>query len=193
MVFPRSSSQVSSQILFFLVYRQHKEANIPGGAHIWKPIYKSEIKAQSNNRQNLLFEFNQVVLMKQDLCSGDEEKDIKFEFFVSQKNGRHKNIGSAILSVRDLRENMQMYQTAIVKSQNGTFTLENTKIQKRNTFLEYIFGGCEINLAIAIDYTLSNGKPEDRDSLHSRDLNKNQYYQALKSVGDILQYYDSDK
>jgi len=81
------SSQASSQILFFLVYRMHKEANIPGGAHIWKPIYKSEIKSQSNSRSELLFEFNQVVLMKHDMCSGDEDRDIKFEFFISQKNG----------------------------------------------------------------------------------------------------------
>lgn len=127
------------------------------------------------------------------MCSGDESKDVKFEFFISQKNGRHRNIGSVILSVQDLRENMLNYECNIVKSSNCTFQLENTKIQKRNTFLEYIFGGCEINLAIAIDYTLSNGRIEDRNSLHSKDLNKNQYYQALKSVGDILQFYDSDK
>ena len=59
--------------------------------------------------------------------------------------------------------------------------------------MEYIFGGCELNLAIAIDFTLSNGDPADRDSLHTKNLNNNQYYQALKSVGDILQYYDTDK
>jgi len=83
----------------------HKEANSPGGAHIWKPIYKSEIKSQSpNSRSDLCFEFNQVVLLKQDMCSGDETKDIKFEFFISQKSGRHKNIGSVILNVQDLRE-----------------------------------------------------------------------------------------
>ena len=53
------------------------------------------------------------------------------------------------------------------------FNLKQTKIQKRNTFLEYIFGGCEINLAIAIDFTLSNGRTTDPSSLHSTDLRKN--------------------
>lgn len=101
------------------------------------------------------------------MCSGDESKDVKFEFFISQKSGRHKNIGSVILNCQDLRENPQTYQSAIVKSNNGSFILENSKIQKRNTFLEYIFGGCEINLAIAIDFTLSNGKVDDPTSLHS--------------------------
>jgi hypothetical protein len=32
--------------------------------------------------------------------------------------------------------------------------------------LDYIFGGCEIGLSIAIDFTLSNGAPEKHDSLH---------------------------
>lgn len=127
------------------------------------------------------------------MCSGDETKDVKFEFFISQKNGRHKNIGSVILTCEELRENAQKYESAIVKSNNGTFTLENSKIQKRNTFLEYIFGGCEINLAIAIDFTASNGAIQFSNSLHTKNLNNNQYYQALKSVGDILQFYDSDK
>lgn len=61
------------------------------------------------------------------------------------------------------------------------------------SFLEYVFGGCEINLNIAIDFTLSNGPPTSADSLHCKDINKNEYIQALRAVGNILQYYDSDK
>jgi hypothetical protein len=76
---------------------------------------------------------------------------------------------------------------------SGTLTFDKLSVQKRNSFLEYIFGGCELNLAIAIDFTLSNGDPKSPDSLHTRNLKNNQYYQALKSVGDILQYYDTDK
>ena len=67
------------------------------------------------------------------------------------------------------------------------------RIDKRHSFLNYIFGGCEINLAVAIDFTLSNGEPHDPASYHTHRLSKNQYYQALKSVGDILQFYDTDK
>jgi len=47
--------------------------------------------------------------MKQDLCGGDESKDIKIEFFISQKSGRHKNIGSVNFNVQDLRENLDQY------------------------------------------------------------------------------------
>jgi hypothetical protein len=48
-------------------------------------------------------------------------------------------------------------------------------------------------LSVAIDFTASNGKPSDIDSLHNRDQNKNEYLQALRSIGGILQYYDHDK
>ena len=64
---------------------------------------------------------------------------------------------------------------------------------KRHTFLEYIFGGCEIQLSVAIDFTLSNGHPKEKDSLHYIDTEKNEYLNAIQSVGNILQYYDSDK
>lgn len=61
--------------------------------------------------------------------------------------------------------------------------------------MDYIFGGCSIALHIAIDFTQSNKDPNDPESLHStkNKFENNQYYQAIKSVGGILQYYDSDK
>lgn len=64
---------------------------------------------------------------------------------------------------------------------------------KRHTFLEYVFGGCEIQLSIAIDFTLSNGDPANSDSLHCMNMNKNEYLKAITSVGNILQYYDHTK
>jgi hypothetical protein len=59
--------------------------------------------------------------------------------------------------------------------------------------LDFIFGGCEIGLSIAIDFTLSNGEPSKPSSLHYLDMQKNEYLNAIRSVGNILQYYDSDK
>ena len=36
----------------------------------------------------------------------------------------------------------------------------------RVSFLDYIFGGLELTVNVAIDYTLSNGPPTDPNSLH---------------------------
>lgn len=67
------------------------------------------------------------------------------------------------------------------------------EIKKRFSFLEYVFGGCQISLSVAIDFTLSNGHPSKPNSLHYLDMNRNEYLNAIKSVGQILQYYDSNK
>ena len=76
---------------------------------------------------------------------------------------------------------------------NSKMNLRDVRFNKRSTFLEYIFGGCEIQLSSAIDMTLSNGDPKHPSSLHFFDPNKNEYLQVIKTVGNILQYYDSDK
>ena len=72
--------------------------------------------------------------------------------------------------------------------------LTSLEIKTRATFLEYVFGGCEIGLTVAIDYTGSNGNPDSSSSLHyKKNLERNEYLNAIKSVGNVLQYYDADK
>lgn len=72
-------------------------------------------------------------------------------------------------------------------------TFTRLEVKRRNSFLEYVFGGCEIGLSVAIDYTLSNGNPSNPSSLHYLDMNRNEYLKAIQGVGNILQYYDHTK
>ena len=61
------------------------------------------------------------------------------------------------------------------------------KVQPRVSFLDYIFGGCEIGLHVAIDFTLSNGDPSTPSSLHYLDqMGKNDYVRAIEAVLGIL-------
>ena len=57
----------------------------------------------------------------------------------------------------------------------GQITLLNMKFDRKYTFLDYVFGGCEISLSVAIDFTLSNGNPNEPESLHLFNSNKNEY------------------
>lgn len=60
--------------------------------------------------------------------------------------------------------------------------------------MDYINGGCEFNLMIAVDFTESNLIPSDPASLHHlRQDRYNDYEKALYGVGEILLNYDSDK
>ena len=73
-----------------------------------------------------------------------------------------------------------------MKKKKGTLSLQNLKVERQHSFLEYIFGGCEVDLSIAIDFTLSNGDPRSKSSLHYFDPQRNQYLQAIQNVGNIL-------
>lgn len=60
-----------------------------------------------------------------------------------------------------------------ISKNGGEFNLDNMEVKQQHTFLEYVFGGCEIDLSIAIDFTMSNGEPRDASSLHYFDPQKN--------------------
>jgi len=71
------------------------------------------------------------------------------------------------------------YELNFKNNKVGGISLLSLKFDRRFTFLDYVFGGCEINLSIAIDFTLSNGDPKDPKSLHYFDFNKNEYLKAI--------------
>ena len=86
------------------------------------------------------------------------------------------------------------------KSQNsthGTFKLLEAKKEVCYTMLDYLRGGMQMSLMVGIDFTASNGSPNNKSSLHYFDPNSkdtlNLYQQSILSIGEILLNYDSDK
>jgi hypothetical protein len=65
----------------------------------------------------------------------------------------------------------------------------------RPSFVDYLTGGCEIEMRIAIDFTGSNGDPRKPGTLHyiHPDGQLNDYEKALTAVGSIIARYDSDQ
>jgi Copine len=65
---------------------------------------------------------------------------------------------------------------------------------QKDLFVDYISGGCELNVVVAIDFTGSNGDPRIPGTLHHIDPNtRNPYEQAIAANVSILLQYDSDK
>ena len=57
---------------------------MPGAKNtIWKPVYKSELKLNSNNRSVTEFIWNQYSVMIADVCGSDLDQEVKMEFFKS--------------------------------------------------------------------------------------------------------------
>nr|XP_043890919.1 copine-4-like isoform X1 [Solea senegalensis] len=77
---------------------------------------------------------------------------------------------------------------------SGIVILNQCKIIKMHSFLDYIMGGCQIQFTVAVDFTASNGDPRNSCSLHYiHPYQPNEYLKALVAVGEICQDYDSDK
>ena len=78
---------------------------------------------------------------------------------------------------------------------SGVIHLVHMEMYKAYSFLDYIRGGTEIAATMSIDFTGSNGNPRDPNSLHFIQYGGqlNQYETAIKSVGEIIEDYDSDK
>jgi len=62
------------------------------------------------------------------------------------------------------------------------------------SFADYLSGGCEIQLGVAIDFTGSNGDPRQPGTLHYINPNeKNDYEKAITAIGGVLANYDTDR
>ena len=140
-------------LCFFIIYRQISLGK-------FTPIFKSEVKRAQSGQ----FSWNQVQVGTTDLCKDNVENEIKIEFFRSNSSGKHKLLGGAPnVTLAAMREGTSTYQ---LSKNAGTFLMNNLKIESQHSFLEYVFGGCEIDLSIAVDFTLSNGNPTQPSSLH---------------------------
>jgi hypothetical protein len=54
----------------------------------------------------------------------------------------------------------------LAMSNNAKLQIADFSCEERVSFLDFVFGGCEIGVQVAIDFTLSNGRVGSPDSLH---------------------------
>merc|ERR1712060_151706 len=106
------------------------------------------------------YHWNHVSMLTSELANEDPEREIRFEFYKSSKSGKHKNLGYFACNIAQLKGEQQVNWN-LNKGKDQVMTFQKLVFHKRNTFLEYVFGGCDIHLNIAIDFTLSNGNPSD--------------------------------
>uniref|UniRef100_A0A8C9XVJ3 Copine 4 n=1 Tax=Sander lucioperca TaxID=283035 RepID=A0A8C9XVJ3_SANLU len=140
------------------------------------------------------------------LCSGDHERKLQCTVWDWDSNGKHDYIGEFEATFKEMRgaiDGRQVQWPCLnpkyrVKKKNyknsGIVILNQCKIIKMHSFLDYIMGGCQIQFTVAIDFTASNGDPRNSCSLHYiHPYQPNEYLKALVAVGEICQDYDSDK
>eukprot|EP00283_Hemiselmis_rufescens_P009182 CAMPEP_0173421716 /NCGR_PEP_ID=MMETSP1357-20121228/2720_1 /TAXON_ID=77926 /ORGANISM="Hemiselmis rufescens, Strain PCC563" /LENGTH=570 /DNA_ID=CAMNT_0014384659 /DNA_START=97 /DNA_END=1806 /DNA_ORIENTATION=- len=110
----------------------------------------------------------------------------------------HDFIGQVLCTANDMLQ-PRHFKVEKPNSKNpgkdrGEVIVQFCEVVHQPTFFEYVSGGCEINVMVAIDFTASNKPVKDPNSLHYMNPNGwNQYQQAIMSVGEILDKYNQDQ
>ncbi len=145
-------------------------------------------------------------------ASGTANTDDPISFSVQRQDnkvtGRCEVMRASIIGGRPRR--MQSYnhhssnESRASKTDQITQQMRSTSIAKsvqsrkppRPEFIDYLTGGCQISLAVAIDFTASNGDPRVPGTPHyfhtAGSKQWNDYEKAIFAVGSILAKYDSD-
>ncbi|KAN0030974.1 hypothetical protein ACTA71_003946 [Dictyostelium dimigraforme] len=160
-------------------------------------VYQSEVIKNTLNPT-----FPAVFLKLEELNGGDMFRELTFEFMDWDKIGEHDLIGRFTTNADSiLRGQIQEYEIINPKkvgksgySNSGVIKFYIARIQGEPTFLDYLHGGLEINLMVAIDCTASNVPPDVSTSLHySTPTKPSQYALSIASVGSVLAPYDYDQ
>jgi hypothetical protein len=183
--------------LFFTINRSN-EYDSPGSRRDSLPIVvKSEPISIDQGWESIRTSVNS-------LCRGDTKRDIIFQLFGITSRNDDVLVASTVMTYTRLEEcfksglplQLELIGTSEPK-RVGCVELSLIKIERRDSFLDYISCGLEISLFIAIDFTKSNKDSHVPGSLHYMNPETgdqpNDYIRAITSVVDILQHYDSDK
>ena len=139
-----------------------------------------------------------------DLCNNNYDRPLKVDVYDWNSSGSHEIIGSFVTSLADLATaavDRKEYPVILDKKKgkknyknSGVVYMRSIDISKLDSFVDFIQGGTSMNFSVAVDFTASNGPPHKPDSLHYNVPGQdNQYITAIKSVGNIIEDYDSDK
>jgi len=153
---------------------------------------------------NLSPSWNEFSIAATALCNADYDRPLVFEVWDWDSDGSHDFIGAMQSSVHGLQgqlnREMAIRNEAKAKKKgrryqnSGRLVCSSIQIERHPTMLDYIRGGCEININMAIDFTASNGSPSSPGTLHFRNPTgvPNSYQQAIQLICEIVGNYDHD-
>jgi len=146
--------------------------------------------------------FKPTVMPLRNLNLGDLSMEIVFELWDWNSVSAHDYLGCASTTVQALQTAGGKLTVPFKKDKRGkadtknrgSLVINDFQIIHKPTFFEYIAGGLELDILVAVDFTASNEDPKDPKSLHfmnPRGFNK--YQEAIINVGEILEKYNYDQ
>lgn len=178
-------------------FLEFKKQGIDGS---WNVVHRTEVI-----KDNLNPVWKPIQINIQTLGGKNIETAISICCYDYESDGEHNLIGECSTTLATLLEahHHQIEWPCINKKKkqkkgssyknSGLIYLSSCKTIKNYSFLDFIFGGTQINFTVAIDFTASNRNPTEPNSLHYISNQPNDYMKAIWSVGNVIQDYDSDK
>lgn len=159
------------------------------------------------------------------ICNGDLDRAMKINIWDHRRGGRHRHMGefettiNGLLHAKEMDANgegapfevrkhektvgfCEVKRAAIIGGSNGRTHVRasmpsQVQAPEKPEFIDYLTGGCQISLAVAIDFTASNGDPRQEGTPHyfhpPASKEWNDYEKAIFAVGSILAKYDTDQ
>ncbi|RIA95184.1 Copine-domain-containing protein [Glomus cerebriforme] len=154
------------------------------------PVYRTQTISSINPA------WPEIKVRESTLCNGDLDRALLLQ--IKSDKGDDVLLGQCIVTLNELLDTDTKWFPLKLPNRNvpkdSRLEVIRISLEETQTFLDYIAGGTQINLVVAIDFTISNGDPNDPNSLHYIGGDKeNDYQQAIRSIGTILEQYDSDK
>ena len=187
------------------------------GGLTWDNVYRS-----MPVRNNLNPDWKDATVQLSVLCGGDLDLPVRVSVFDYESSGKHVPMGEFETSVNGLKtgstfklrkkgkdtgtvtvvrsevagveEVTQKMAATSVSPSPKTYVPSAASSNTSPTFVDYVSGGCELNVVVAIDFTGSNGDPRMPGTLHHLNADaKNDYEKAISAIVSILSKYDSDQ
>eukprot|EP00484_Ammonia_sp_Unknown_P030953 CAMPEP_0197025690 /NCGR_PEP_ID=MMETSP1384-20130603/5939_1 /TAXON_ID=29189 /ORGANISM="Ammonia sp." /LENGTH=632 /DNA_ID=CAMNT_0042454251 /DNA_START=65 /DNA_END=1963 /DNA_ORIENTATION=+ len=165
-------------------------------------IFKSEII-----KSNLNPVWKQFTIESQKLCQCDPYRPLRITVYDWDKSGSDDLIGHVETNLNELRQKptgMKLTRAHKGNKAYGELNVTSFVSKPLASFLDYLQGGSEISLMVAIDFTGSNGDPNQGPqnidghmipaSLHwITQTQPSEYQKAIRQIGNIVSVYDFDK
>ena len=144
----------SNNNIILEIYRQSSD-----NKSLWLKVHESEPIADNTNPM-----YPPLSITGQKLCNSNKNLPIQFRFY-NVVNIQRTLIGQCNTTLA------QIMDKRIIDLQNnqmpaGNLIIDSIDTVEKPIFIDYLKGGMQINVSVAIDYTASNGQINEPSSLH---------------------------
>ena len=163
------------------------DAETPGASGPYKDVNLSKafiLHKKTGGGAGSRKEFGKVVVVRAVLEGDGDDND----------NDKNKIKTESTTTTMTMPTPIPVPMTGVGSTYNKYNTAYNNN--KKPSFVDYLTGGCELEMSIAIDFTGSNGDPRRPGTLHyisPHGQTLNDYEKAFTSVGSIMERYDTNK